>query len=55
MTKGGHSLSGDHRGRDKSGHGKKHLSKGHSQTADHRGRDKSGHGKKATKRGALTL
>ena len=49
----GHSLSGNRRGRDKSGHEKK-ASEWHSLSGDRKGRDKSGHRKGTTERGALT-
>ena len=49
-----HSLPGDDRRRDLSGHEKKSTERGHSQTGDEGGRDLSGHGKKLTERGALT-
>ena len=49
-----HSLPGDGRERDLSGHGKQ-PSKAHSLSGDGRGRDLSGHGKNPTGRGTLTL
>ena len=49
-----HSQTGDSRGRDLSGHGKKRPSEGHSLPGDGRGRDLSGNRKKITEQGALT-
>ena len=47
----GHSLSGDDRGNNLSGHRKKATSSDHLPTGDNRGRDLSGHGKKASNKG----
>ena len=49
-----HSLSGDGRRRDLSGHKRNRPSEAHSRPGDSRGRDLSGHRKKSTERGALT-
>ena len=49
-----HSLPGDGRGSDLSGHRKKSTDRVHSLAGDSRGSDLSGHRKKSTDRGALT-
>jgi len=50
----GHSQTGKHRGRDKSGEQKKRITQGNRPTGECQKRDKSGQRKKASKQEALT-